>query len=82
MCCSVDWQGLLGDIIGEQEVLKKRLESSVEKTSEEVEHQGKDVELSPFKVHLRTRSSVLFIPSFILFYFFSSFYLFIFFLFF
>ena len=36
-------EGLLGDMIGEEETLKKRLKSSVEKTSEEVERLCKDL---------------------------------------
>uniref|UniRef100_A0A8C4N2V1 Zgc:86764 n=1 Tax=Eptatretus burgeri TaxID=7764 RepID=A0A8C4N2V1_EPTBU len=63
-------EGLLGEMIGEEEALKKRLESSVEKTSEEVERLCKDLDLSPFKVDkgasllqtekdMRTKASVL-----------------------
>uniref|UniRef100_UPI00358FC482 protein regulator of cytokinesis 1-like isoform X1 n=2 Tax=Myxine glutinosa TaxID=7769 RepID=UPI00358FC482 len=42
-------EGLLSDMIGEEEALQKRLESSVAKNSEEVAHLCQDLDLPPFK---------------------------------
>uniref|UniRef100_UPI00358E8B07 protein regulator of cytokinesis 1-like n=1 Tax=Myxine glutinosa TaxID=7769 RepID=UPI00358E8B07 len=43
-------EGLLSNMIGEEEALQKRLESSVEKSSEEVARLCTDLDSPPFKM--------------------------------